>query len=144
MVSLSALASTLPHGFHDAQLQGVTIDYVAAEARLTLDIWIGDLSIEVEREMYQLAEVTLGGLVFWVIEAPDQNYEFDNPGELRIDLGEVSDSGPIPSINLPAVPPDAFMNWIYVDEWNCYIYVAARSASLVWRGDKKVRDQDAS
>jgi hypothetical protein len=31
---------------------------------------------------------------------------------------------------LPSVPQNAFANWIYVNGWNAFIYVAAEDAEL--------------
>jgi hypothetical protein len=66
-VTLSELAASLPNGLHDANLGTVSLDFLTREARLELDIWIGD---EAEMEAYRRAEIKLSGLHYWVSEPP--------------------------------------------------------------------------
>ena len=58
-MTLEELADTLPNGFHDAQVSSVSIDYVKREARLLMDLWVGDLSSqnEEERQVYRSGEL---------------------------------------------------------------------------------------
>lgn len=134
-MTLDDLASSLPNGLHDAQLKSVTVNYVAGEARLLLDIWMGDLeaATEAEREKCAQAEIILTGLAFWVCEPPDSRYPFNIHRGLRIDTGPVHSLRKPPLTVLPPVPEGLFLNWIFVSDWNAFIYVAARHARLEWR-----------
>jgi hypothetical protein len=38
-----------------------------------------------------------------------------------------------PTMNLPPIPNGAFANWIYLGDWNAFIFVAAQDAHLQWR-----------
>jgi hypothetical protein len=132
--SLDHLADSLPNGFHDAQLKAIAIDYTALEARLSLNILVGDPDAvtEEDREAYRSAEVRLSGLIYFVIEAPDARYPYDNPGTLRIDVSRMQElTGPL-SVSLPPLPETAFANWLFVNDWNAFIYVAARTAQFEW------------
>ena len=42
-------------------------------------------------------------------------------------------------LKLPSIPDNAFVNWIFVSDWNAFIYVAAQEATLKWLGEKMVR-----
>jgi hypothetical protein len=76
-VTLEGLAYTLPNGFHDAQVTSVGIDYVKREARLLIDLWVGELRSDNEelREAYRKGELRLSGLLYWVIEPPHANLD---------------------------------------------------------------------
>ena len=134
-MTLDELAATLPNGFHDAYLKALAIDYVAREARLLLDIWIGSprAANEDQREAYREGEVVLTGIVFFVCEPPDARYLHQSEVGLRIDTGAITACANPPSTTLPNVPDGDFVNWIYVTELNAFMYVAARDAQLIWR-----------
>jgi hypothetical protein len=40
---------------------------------------------------------------------------------------------------LPPIPPRKFANWIFVNEWNAFVFFAAGEASLAWLGDRTIR-----
>jgi hypothetical protein len=133
-MTLDELRNSLPNGLHDARLKTVSVDYTKQEARLALDIWVGDLDseIESEREAYKEAEVTLNGLLFWVSEPPQADHPYQKARSVKIDAGSVATLAEPPKTKLPAVPADISVNWIYVNDWNACIYVAAKSAQLKW------------
>jgi len=136
--TLDDLSANLPNGFHDAKLKRLLIDYAKREARFIADIWVGDISTE-QREAYRLAEITLSGLLFWVSEPPATNQASDTAGGERIDIGSLSELKEKPSLNLPLVPDSAFVNWVFITEWNAFFYVAAQDAALKWLNESRVR-----
>jgi hypothetical protein len=139
-MTLDELAASLPNGFHDAELSAVAIDFSKRQASLTLDIWIGDMEErEEEREAYRAAEVTLSGLIFWVSEAPDARYAYGEPKPLIIDAGPLTELPPEKRPRLPPIPNAAFSNWLFVVDWNAFIYVAAEDARLKWLGERTNR-----
>ncbi len=135
--TLDDVSATLPNGFHDAKLKRLLIDYAKREARFIIDIWVGDMSME-QREVYRLAEISLSGLLFWISEPPAANPTFDTGGE-RIDIGSLAELSKKPCLDLPFVPEGAFVNWVFLTEWNAFNYVAAQDAELTWLGDRTVR-----
>jgi hypothetical protein len=140
MMTLDELAGSIPNGFHDAELHSFTIDYKKCEARLVLDIWVADdVKKPDEIEAYRLAEVILSGLAFWVSEPPDDHYSPSQAGPLRIDTGSMATLERKKALRLPALPKGAFANWIFVTDWNAFIYLAAEDAQLRWLGDNAVR-----
>jgi len=141
MTTLDDLSASLPNGFHDAELQRFAIDYTKREALLIVDVWVGDVSSE-QREACRLAEVVLSGLFFWVSEAPDPNYDFDTAGGERIDIGPLAKLRGKSSLKLPPVPDGVFVSWMLFNEWNAFIYIAARAARLNWIGETTVRKYD--
>ena len=77
---------------------------------------------------------SLSGLQFWVSEPPDSAYPFDKARPVRIDVGPLTQDVPVKRPALPSIPADAFANWMYVSDWNGFIYLAAKQASFAWRG----------
>jgi hypothetical protein len=128
-MTLEDIAAELPNGFHDAFLRRLTIDYASRRATLALNMWVGDVAAttDAEREAYRPVTVTISGLLWCIIEPPGVNSQGDADG-LWIDAGPVSGLKNKPTI--PAVPDDAFAWWIFVREWNAFIYVAGTDASL--------------
>jgi len=136
LMTLEELADTLPNGFHDAQARSVSIDYVKREARLVIDLWVGDSSSGSTelREAYRKGELKLSGLFYWVIEPPDANYPYAESKQLWVDTGSLESASFNPSVKLPGVlQAGAFASWIFVQGWNSFMYVAATDASLEWK-----------
>ena len=140
-MTIDELDAFLPNGLHDAKLGKVAIDFTERTVRLDLNIWVGD---EEKREAYRSAEVTLSGLLFWVSEPPDPHYPFGSPRPLWIDAGPLTDKLPEKQPALPPIPPGAFANWIYVRDWNAFIYVAAEDANLTWLDDRTIPETAAT
>ena len=129
-MNLDELQQTLPNGLHDADLLGIDIDYPGQEARLTLRVWLGNLEAidESERERYRPAILLFSGLQFLVIDPPDQRPTYT--GGLRIEAG----SGQ-PSTAPAALPPlvgQTFLCWLFVDQWNSFIRIAAHDVRINW------------
>jgi hypothetical protein len=134
-MTLQELSRTLPNGFHDSFISTVTIDYVKQEARLSVSVWCGEHSSEesTRREEYREGELILSGLSYWVVEPPDPNHDYDQSKPLWIDIGELSSENFTPTIQLPESAVGDFASWIFVRNWNAFIYLAAREASINWK-----------
>lgn len=133
-MTLTELADTLPNGFHDAELERLDLDYATRTARITLNLWIGDLHSvsESDRERYRCGQLTLSGFQYFIIETPD--YDDHADGAPAIDIGELHELTNPPLIKIPArQSADLFENWIYVNWWNSFMYVAAREARWEWQ-----------
>ena len=131
-MTFNDLAKTLPNGFHDAELHRFEIDYVQRVLQFILVLWIGDMEDITVRELYRPARVTVHDVAYLVIEPPDTNYPWLDPGRIRIDTGEgqptQSDS------KLPAAPVGSSVTWMYLEELNRFLLFAAGHASLEWTG----------
>ena len=132
-MTLEEVAASLPNGFHDAYIKGISIDYVSGTASFDLELWVGDDSAErkEEREVYRDARVTLSDLLFCVIEPPDSRYPYYDKKTLWVDGGPWNSAPPSTSIQLPSpLPENSFVYWFFVDNWNSFIYVGAMAARL--------------
>jgi hypothetical protein len=138
-MTLNELARTLPNGFHDSAVHMINLDYSKHEIIFSIAVWVGDLSAtdDETREAYRMGHLTLSDMAFCVIEPPDPTYPYYEKDRIVVDTDEVKSLRTPPSVQLPSVPEGMFLNWIYVNQWNSFIYVAARNAELVWdNGDK--------
>ena len=133
-MTLSELAGTLLNGFHDSEVDLIGIDYSKHEVTFSIAVWVGDpSSTDAEaRETYRKGTLTLSGMVFCIIEPPDPRYPYCEKDRIVVDTGEVKNLKKRPAVQLPPVPEGMFLNWIYVREWNSFIYVAAQNAALAW------------
>ena len=129
------LGRTLPNGFHDAQVTSLCIDFAQREVAIKINVWVGDCSsrsLDV-REAYRPGLLTLSGLLYCSIEPPDPRYPYRDGGAITIDAGTVESLVVTPSAKLPGGAPDgAWTHWFFVKEWNAFVYISARAASLTW------------
>ncbi len=135
-MTLDELAATLPHGFHDAEVNGLRIDYIRREVTIDLAVWVGDLWSDEpdERECYRPGSLILSGLHFCCIEPPSPDYPSRAGVAVTIDTGSVESLAAPPAARLPRdLPAGSFTNWFFVNEWNAFIYIAASHASLRWQ-----------
>jgi hypothetical protein len=132
-MTLEEISDSLPHGFHDAQIKKLNLDYVNREATFDLEIWIGTDSSRKreERDAYRAAQLTLSQLLFCVIEPPDPNYPYQERKPLWVDAGSSPSNQISTSIRLPEpLPEGAFIHWFFANNWNAFIHVAAKNARL--------------
>ncbi|CAN5517968.1 hypothetical protein BH20ACI3_BH20ACI3_09210 [soil metagenome] len=129
-MTLEEIADTLPNGFHDAQINSISINYEKREVTIDLEIWVSD-SVEDDSEKYLAAELKLLHFLFCVIEAPDATYPYHEEKALWVDA--FSDkSNNVSSTHLPgALPEGAFSYLFFVNDWNSFIRVAALDAEIV-------------
>lgn len=132
-MTIEEIESTLPNGFHDAQIKSININYVERVVTFHLDVWIAD-AIEEDPETYQEVQLTLSRFLYCVIEAPDSQYPYQEKKMLWVDAGSaISTEGS--STQLPkSLPEGAFAYWFFVNNWNAFIHIAAMDAHLSYVG----------
>lgn len=131
-MTFEEIKQTLPHGFHDAKINAINLDYAEGVATFDLEIWVGDEEDETREnlEIYRAGKLILAGLIYCVFEAPDPKYEYFDKKALWVDAGS-DDLGDLSVTKLPKPLPDgAFAFWFFVDDWNAYIHVAAMDAQI--------------
>ncbi len=131
-MNLADLEQQLPNGFHDAEVSRISIDFLARNATLELEIWIGDMACPPEdgREVYRAARLELLGLAYLAMEPPDPNYGYlkeRQPGPLDIDLSYV-----LSAEGHPLTQPGEFNARFFVYPWNSFIELSAVDARLTW------------
>jgi len=136
-MKLEQLENSLPNGFHDADLETISIDYVSREAVMKLLLLVGSPNAvtEEKREIYQTAELHLSDVLYFVIDTPDMKYRYTEKKSLRIDAGRAGEkSAPAPPVPLDQLPTGISAYWFFVSDWNSFIHVAAMDAKLRWSG----------
>lgn len=128
MTTPAEIEDTLPWGFHDAYLEGLAIDWLKKTVVLDLRVMMSE-----EQDLDQRARLIVSDLVFCSVQAPEidpaRRYEPTPEGGLWIDGGEGIGT---PSVELPKTPEGCFLHWFFVQPWNRFIHVCARSAELQW------------
>lgn len=133
-MTLTEIDAGLPNGLHDAELLGISIDYLQRKAVVSLDVWVGALSGDIKRrEAYRKARIELRGLEFAVIEPPDANYAYSDPAPSRIDICDLRKN--LDENLLKSLPAGVFFTSLWVNKWNAFAHVAASDAELVWQDD---------
>ena len=132
-MTLDELQATLPNGFHDSQMRELTLDFVNKEARLTLDVWTGDLDSKKHgvRENYQRAQLRLINLLFWISQPTDLSKFPISKDSLCIDIGLLS-ADYKPGVPLPESNPANPTYYLYSTDINTCFFFACQSASVQW------------
>jgi hypothetical protein len=135
-MNIEEISNTLPNGFHDAYIQRLNIDYAKQEAVFELEICVGDSNSEnpVKRDEYRSGRLKLNGFLFCVIEPPDIPFDessINKHGALWI-ADDSSDFGELKSYPLLPELSDGFRHWFFINNFNCFIYVAAMNAMFEW------------
>ena len=127
-MNLEEIENSLPNGFHDALIEGISVDYVARTIVISMQLSVGGPSDdENEREAYCEGLLTISQFLLCVIEPPDRQYPYANPEAVRVNSGP---GNPQAEPFLQDLPPGTFSHWFYVNEWNSFIYIVARGAKL--------------
>jgi len=131
--SLTEIEQELPNGFHDAGLERIDVCFLTGQVKLIFQLCLGDPDAETteDRETYRRAALTLSGVIYFVVEPPEDGRDYFGPGPLRVDGGEAAKGLKAPKPFKP-LPEDVFAYWIFVEHWNSFIHLAASSATLEW------------
>ena len=119
-----------PSGFHDAKIDGMSVDYQTGVLTLSMRVLIGTPGTP-DEEDYGPAELRVNRLLFCAIEPPDPNYPFAPEGE---GLG-VSGADGLGDLALKAdlvarLPADVSLYRFFVEQWNSFIYIAGSDVHL--------------
>ena len=125
-----------PNGtFHDSTIERIEIDYLARTAKLQVQVSTGDPdATDPElRESKKLGRLLISGLLFLVIDPPDESYPYQTANGLWVSEREFT-PGELPGTSaLPKnLPPNTFAHLFFVQEWNSCIYLAASHAEFEW------------
>ena len=126
---------TFPHAtLHDAEIERVTLDYATRQAVFDCSLYVGDPDSDGEaREAQSTGRLVFTDFLYCVIEPPDTAYLYQDRDRLR-----VTSDGPVggdkdPGRHLPKnLPEGAFAHWFFINDWNAFIYVAARKVAFEW------------
>ena len=120
----------LPNGFHDAQIERISLDYLAGTLQIAMRILIGTPG-EPNQDEYGPAELRVSGLYFCSIEPPYPTYPFKPNGEPFGVSGDAATNGPSAIITVLQTLPTGVSSYrFFVEEWNSFIYIAASEVQI--------------
>lgn len=127
MVTIEKITAELGWGLHDACLQRLELDWVAAELGLLIRI-----KMDERQKVDRLARITVTGVEYCVVDPPI----YGDAVQKTLGVGLWIDDGPgvptNPRVTLPAAPDDCFTHWLFVQEWNSFIHICGRDAKREW------------
>lgn len=135
-MGIKQLEDSLPNGFHDAGIEAISVNYVLRTATMAMDIHVGNPegATKEERERRAHAELQFSDVLYFVVEGPDPRYKYAESKTLWVDAGSSAEpSAPNPPIPPGLLPEGVFAHWFYVNDWNSFIHIAAKEATLRWR-----------
>jgi hypothetical protein len=126
-----------PHAtFHDAIIESIKLDYKNKEARLELNVCVGnpDAVEEESRELRCSALLILTGLVFCVVEPPELQFYKDKCNSLLIgDDGKIDTLPNKYTSNFtPLISELKICHYFFVSNWNSFIFLGANDAFFHW------------
>lgn len=135
MADLIDVTKHLPWGLHDGLLTDLQVDYTSSTAELRVRFMMNS-----RQTLARLGRLKVSGLLFFSIDPPfwresdGTPVDGDDEDGLSINAGRIPDMKNPPT-HLPEVPGDYWINWIYMMEPNCLLYVCARDAAFEWIDD---------
>lgn len=133
-MTIAEIEQALPNGFHDAEIRTIRLDYVNRTASMEVSIWMDDLDVSPEfQELYRDGVLEFEGLQSAILDPPDPRYPFAREEPLWVDLEDGPPDPPIPA--LAKLPQGSFVARFFVRDWNSWVTVAAKSASLRWTSE---------
>jgi len=133
-VTIEEIERTLPNGFHDAEISTIRLDYVDRTASMEVSIWMDDLDVQPGyEELYRDAVLEFAGMQCAILDPPDASYRFAEAEPLWVDRDPRPPDPPIAAF--ARLPQGSFVARFFVRDWNSWVTVAARSASLRWTSE---------
>ena len=132
-MNLKNIIHSLPNGFHDSRLASYHYDPIAKKASFFLSVWIGDLHSNDERirEQYKSGILNLISVNFWKVEVGDElAVRFSDDDRPTVDIGLVSELPDKSKEELPEIPENLQVYWLYNDLSNSFIYFSANHFSF--------------
>ncbi len=127
------LDNKLPNGFHDAKLHDLKIDYLRGTVVLRMALDFGNPNGPKQTD-YRIGELRVSGLSFCSIDAPDPGYNYLPHGSALNISGDMAKVDTFPELEelSGTLPPGVSCYRFFVNEWNSFIYIAAKDAQIFW------------
>lgn len=132
-MTIEDIDKNLPNGLHDSRLIELHIDYINKECMLTLNIDISNIgdSNNANKPNYSKGMLKFSGLLFYIIEPPHFLY-LPNDGLWISDTGLVTIKDVYNKKTSIQVPDDSFIYYLFINNWNAFIYICASNVSFDW------------
>jgi len=129
-LNIKDLERELGISLHDAMLRTLTTDLIGRTAELVLDVCVGDPEAPPgpDRERRRRGRLELTDVEYLAVEPPDPRYPYRLPGSVQVDS---CDADPALSSRYH-MPEGTFAGRLFVTDWNSFIHLSARNATLSW------------
>ena len=130
------LDNRYPHAcLHDSPIQQINVDYIQRDVAITCLLAVSNPDEDTPHETYAHGLLTFTGMKYFVVEAPDENYCYDDSKGLDI-AAEGSLSSEEMIVKYPNLPRDLedddFVYYFYATNCNSMIFIAANDAHFIW------------
>lgn len=139
LMTLAELERTLPNGFHDAILYGLSVDYKDQEITLDIELSFAAPDDPPELPGYRRAKIRISGVKIFAIDPPDSRPQYGTlsgdelPMSGFVTASDEHWSSRIGSQLIEAAGPDAPFYSFFVSRWNSCIHIAATDATCTWQ-----------
>jgi hypothetical protein len=120
--------------FHDGLLVSLTIDFEKRELMSEWELCVGDAESpsQTERERSRRGHLIFDGLMFWVVEPPEELYREEGLPWLTDD-GPLYESTTGTGKQLARLVPPAASGWyLFFSDRNAYAYCASATVKFKW------------
>ena len=124
-MTIEDIEQLLPNGFHDSYITALHVNYAQRTVEIDMKVWVSGPEAA-DRDEYQPLKLSLSGLLYFVIEPPDE----PDTSEPWLVAGGSSEVATSPSRLPRPLPTGAFTYWFFVNNWNSYIHIAALTANF--------------
>jgi hypothetical protein len=135
-MTFEELSQELPNGFHDAEIRGVSLDFLVPSIRLEVSLDVSD-SDDPDPERYRNGTLQVVTPYLFFLEAPYPDYPFLLDGAPLDVSGDTVLTGQNSSVDklIEALPPGATAYRFFLHEWNSFLYLAGAGVKFSWDDD---------
>jgi hypothetical protein len=129
-MTLEQIETTLPNGFHDAEIQDLAMDYEHAGLVLKIRVLVGLPDEPYPAcERYRSAALAFQNVLFCSAELPNAASAFQHPGCLGFSY-ERTLPGAIPAELARTLPPGTLCYSLFIRYWLSSIHIATADVRL--------------
>jgi len=124
-------SDALPHGFHDAEIENLTLDYKGRTLSLLMKVLVGAPGTVDQEELAYLG-VRVNELYFCSIDPPDPNYPFQPDGsaiQVSGDAGLFNSKAEVAEL-ASKFPAGIEFYRFFVEQWNSFICIAGSNVEI--------------
>jgi hypothetical protein len=126
--TLRDLEFTLPNGFHDALVLGVSIDYVNRTASIDMMLDYSSSDYSGRNSTYRRGRIELSDVESFALDRPERPWE---PDGLMV-CGDSSDQVRADPLAMVPVDQRSLYYRFFVQPWNGFMHIVAGGARIVW------------
>jgi hypothetical protein len=132
-MTFDELELSLPNGFHDATILGISFDCYKSSAMIRLSVHVS-ADDDDDRERYRIGLLDANSIHLFFIDRPDPNYNLGKIGKGISVSGDSVHIGQDAEIDvlLRKLPPGVSAYRFFMEDWNSFFYIAASVSTFSW------------